>query len=102
MAGRAIAFKHIGTFIVAVSSFLDPRTDLSYSVPSDRPDSYVVYQIFAYRFRLRKRSTTKFSKNILKFIGNPYRIMKYSSTYFINELRILESAKRRVREFVGK
>lgn len=103
MEGRAVAFKHIGTFIVVVSSYLDPGTNLSYYVLSDRPDSYVVYQILYGRFRLRKKSTTKFSLDILRFITKPgYIVMKYSSTYFINELQILESAKRRVREFVGK
>jgi hypothetical protein len=101
MEGRAVAFNHIGTFIVAVSSYLDPGTNLSYSIPSDRPDSCVVYQILSVRFRLRKKSTTKFSLDILRVITR-YTIMKYSSTYFINELQILESAKRRVKEFVGK
>jgi len=103
MEGRAVAFKHIGTFIVAVPSYLDSGTNLSYSIPSDRPDSCVVYQILSVRFRLRKKSTTKFSLDILRFMTKPgYIVMKYSSTYFINELQILESAKRRVREFVGK
>lgn len=103
MAGRTVAFKHIGTFIVAIPTYLDTGTNLSYSIPSDKPDFYVVYHILSVRFRLRKKSTTKFSLNILRFTTKfGYPVMKYSSTYFINELRILESAKRRVREFVGK
>lgn len=103
MEDRTVAFKHIGTFIVAIPSYLDPGTNLSYSIPSDKPDSYVVYHILSVRFRLRKKSTTKFSLDILRFTTKfGYPVMKYSSTYFINELRILESAKRRVREFMGK
>lgn len=103
MADRAVAFKHIGTFIIAIPSYLDSKTNLPYSIPSDRPDSCVVYQILYGRFRLRKKGTTKFSLDILGFTTKlGYPVNKYSSTYFINELRILERAKRKVREFVGK
>lgn len=109
MAGRTLAFKHIGTFVVVIPKFLDPVS--SSKVPFTRlsdnydTDPYIVYQFISIRFKVRKRSTDKFAREILStLIKKRYRltINKFSATYFINELRILESAKRRVREFVGK
>ena len=107
MASRTLAFKHIGTFVVVIPKSLDPvsSSEFPFTRLSDNYDTdpYIVYQFIAIRSKIRKRSTDKFAREIFStLMGSGLTINKFSATYFINELRILESAKRRVREFVGK
>lgn len=107
MASRTLAFKHIGTFIVVIPKSLDPvfSSEFPFLRLSDNYDTdpYIVYQFIAIRPRIRKKSTDKFAREIFStLMRSGLTINKFSATYFINELRILESAKRRVREFVGK
>lgn len=112
MASGTLAFKHIGTFVVVIPKSLDPvsSSEFPFTITTRLSDNYdddpyVVYQFIAIRTRIRKRSTDKFAREIFSILmkkQSVFTINKFSATYFINELRILESAKRRVREFVGK
>ena len=106
MASGTLAFKHIGTFVVVIPKSFDlvsiPFTRLSDNYDTD---PYIVYQFISIKTKIRKRSTDKFVREIFSTLMEERSgliINKFSATYFINELQILESAKRRVREFVGK
>jgi hypothetical protein len=110
MASGTLAFKHIRTFIIVIPKSLDLVSSFEY--PFTRPfddnydtDPYIVYQFIAIKTRIRKRSTDKFAREIFSTFmkeRSGLTIYKFSATYFINELQIKESAKRKVREFVGK
>lgn len=109
MASGILAFKHLGTFVIVIPKSLDPvsSSEFPFTRLSDNYDTdpYIVYQFIATRTKIRKRSTDKFAREIFNTLMEKRSgrvINKFSATYFINELQVLESAKRRVREFVGK